>query len=87
MQSTESAIKAGDILGNCVITVKGKEVATVELIAMQDIAEQSALVTVANAVFSHPLVWVILVGIVGLFILSAIAKAKHKRRRRRRRLY
>ncbi|MBR2338082.1 MAG: D-alanyl-D-alanine carboxypeptidase [Clostridia bacterium] len=85
--SVDAPIKAGDILGNCVITVKGKEVATVELIAMQDIAEQSALVTVANAVFSHPLVWVILVGIVGLFILSAIAKAKHKRRRRRRRLY
>ncbi len=91
-ESVNAPVKAGDIIGKGIVTLMGEEVATVDLVAMQDV-ERSGLkmfTFVMGEVMSKPAViigTIVFVALLAFYAILSVMYNNYKRRRRRYRRY
>ncbi len=88
-KSVNAPIKAGDIIGKGVVTLMGEEIATVDLVAMQDVERSGwKMFTFAlGQVFSKPIVIIGLIVFLGLLVFYGVLSVMYNNYKRRRRRY
>lgn len=86
-ESVLAPITKGQLLGTATYYLDGKEAGTVDLVAQIDVAANDIelLTRRINAFFSQSIVWLILLGIVVVFVIYSILSHKFRNRRKKNR--
>ena len=87
--SVNAPVKAGDIIGKGIVMLMGEEVATVDLVAMQDVERSGwkMFTFVLGNVMSKPAVIIGTIIFVALLVFYAILSVMYNNYKRRRRRY